>query len=253
MSDSAEEPTGRTGSEVDGDSSENDLDALVAGFEVVPSRATAPAVGPAEGLDFGDAAHVAEEAGEFLTPVWSSPTDEATGVGAWFQPVAGGVLPVPAEVDGLPGAALITGARTTLVHAPSSLAVESVAGDAIVTRTYDGLRIRLAANGSDSVAWCVVAGDELAPGGILGSWSADSSPARALVVSVLNGQGDTVDAVEMLTGLPDPGELGLTAAASGPAVPLGAATAPVGSRDRAEWFDPFDLDLELGVTVVPPA
>jgi hypothetical protein len=129
----------------------------------------------------------------------------AIGVGVRFQPLPDCRLVTGA---GSGGAARITTAPGTPVHAIAGGLVRAAEADHVVVRGVDGRRYRYAGLRSD--AFCVPAGAHVRAGDILGCVAG-----AELDVVVTDESGAVLDAVELLLGLPDPNDLGYAAAGIG--------------------------------------
>lgn len=144
--------------------------------------------------------------------------------GRWFQPVAGGVLPRPDPAE--PLVAVVRAAPGSTVHAVTAGHVRrapvTLAAGGLELAGDDGTTVVL--TGPAQTAW--VRDDEaVVAGEVLGALPAgDGAGDVELQVLVIGPDGVPRDAVDVLVGLPDPGELDL-----GP----GLGT------------DPFTLDLEI--------
>ncbi|KQR16308.1 hypothetical protein [Cellulomonas sp. Leaf334] len=170
----------------------------------------------------------------------AAPTVEPVVVGRRFQPVPGGALPRPHPTDPLMAALLATPAAPVFAVTEGTVrrAPAQVAAGAVELRAPDGSALVLL--GGPSVAWVVDDEESVAAGTVLGivAGSPGDPPGEPLLVLAVDATGRQVDAVALLVGLPDPGELDL----------LGT--------DSAVGVDPYRLDLELaatlqGVGVVP--
>jgi hypothetical protein len=158
-----------------------------------------------------------------------APRGEWVTVGQWFQPVPGGVLPRPGADD--PCIAVVLAVPGTPVHAITGGTVRRAVGTAtpgaVELRAPDGAVFVYI--GSATVAW-TTADDEAVPAGaVLGVvvGAVGDPPTEHLQILAVDASGSQLDAVALLVGLPDPGELGLRLDGSG----LG--------------LDPFRRDLEI--------
>ncbi|GEL97035.1 hypothetical protein [Cellulomonas terrae] len=156
-------------------------------------------------------------------------------VGRRFQPVPGGALPRPHPSDPLMAALLATPAAPVFAVTEGTVrrAPAQVAAGAVELRAPDGSALVLL--GGPSVAWVVDDEEAVAAGTVLGivAGSAGDPPGEPLLVLAVDASGSQVDAVALLVGLPDPGELDL----------LGS--------DSAVGVDPYRLDLELAASLQP--
>lgn len=154
-------------------------------------------------------------------------------VGRRFQPVPGGALPRPHPSDPLMAALLATPAAPVFAVTEGTVrrAPAQVAAGAVELRAPDGSALVLL--GGPSVAWVVDDEESVGAGAVLGivAGSPGDPPGEPLLVLAVDASGSQVDAVALLVGLPDPGELDL----------LGA--------DSAVGVDPYRLDLELAATL----
>lgn len=156
-------------------------------------------------------------------------------VGRRFQPVPGGALPRPHPSDPLMAALLATPAAPVFAVTEGTVrrAPAQVAAGAVELRAPDGSALVLL--GGPSVAWVVDDEESVVAGSVLGivAGSPGDPPGEPLLVLAVDASGSQVDAVALLVGLPDPGELDL----------LGT--------DSAVGVDPYRLDLELAATLQP--
>lgn len=156
-------------------------------------------------------------------------------VGRRFQPVPGGALPRPHPSDPLMAALLATPAAPVFAVTAGTVrrAPAQVAAGAVELRAPDGSALVLL--GGPSVAWVVDDEESVVAGTVLGivAGSPGDPPGEPLLVLAVDAAGSQVDAVALLVGLPDPGELDL----------LGT--------DSAVGVDPYRLDLELAATLQP--
>ena len=164
----------------------------------------------------------------------AAPSGDVITFGRWFQPVAGGVLPRPDATQ--PVVAVIRAAPGSTVHAVTAGHVRrapvALAAGAVELAADDGSILVL--TGPPDTVWLrddedVAAGEVLGalptPAGVAAGGDAPGGAADVeLHVLVIGPDGVPRDAVDVLVGLPDPGELDL-----GP----GGGT------------DPFALDLEI--------
>jgi murein DD-endopeptidase MepM/ murein hydrolase activator NlpD len=159
-------------------------------------------------------------AAERVQGVYGAVRDQLwVGVGRRFQPVPRAQL-VRGSGDGL--AALLPAAPGTPVHAVEAGTVADLDGEGgIALLGDDGWRQHYAGLDPDGIT--VPVGAAVRAGAILGSVSGRGR----VEVRISDDSGRPVDAVEVLIGLPDPGELGVVAVGEG----LGV--------------DPDDLDREL--------
>ena len=162
-----------------------------------------------------------------------SPTVDPVVVGRRFQPVPGGALPRPHPSDPLmaallatPGAPVFAVTAGTVRRAPAQ-----VAAGAVELQAPDGSAYVLL--GGSAVAWVVDDDEPVVAGAVLGivAGSPGDPPGEPLLVLAIDSTGTQVDAVALLVGLPDPGELDL----------LGS--------DPAAGVDPYRLDLELAASL----
>lgn len=173
------------------------------------------------------AARTQPDAGRATTPV------EPVVVGRRFQPVPGGALPRPHAADPLMAALLATPASPVFAVTEGTVrrAPAQVAAGAVELRAPDGSALVLL--GGPSVAWVVDDEESVVAGAVLGivAGSAGDPPAEPLLVLAVDASGSQVDAVALLVGLPDPGELDLV------------------GTESAVGVDPYRLDLELAATL----
>ncbi|MDQ0373739.1 hypothetical protein J2X26_002050 [Cellulomonas humilata] len=155
-------------------------------------------------------------------------------VGERFQPVPGGALPRPHPSDPLMAALLATPAAPVFAVTAGTVrrAPAQVAAGAVELRAPDGSAFVLL--GGSTVAWVVDDEEPVVAGAVLGivAGSPGDPPGEPLLVLAIDPSGTQVDAVALLVGLPDPGELDL-----------------MGS-DPAAGVDPYRLDLELAASLV---
>lgn len=156
--------------------------------------------------------------------------DGVVTFGRWFQPLPGGVLPRPA--DDLPLAAAVRAPGGSTVHAVTSgrahRAPVALAAGGLELAADDGSTIVL--TGPPSTTW-FRDDEDVQAGEVLGVLpTGGSTDPVVLTVLVIGPDGRPRDAVDLLVGLPDPGELGLGA---------GLGT------------DPFLLDLEVAGRLEP--
>jgi hypothetical protein len=176
---------------------------------------------------------MAEGAAERPAPS-PAPTRPASGsgdwfaVGRWYQPVPGGRLPRPSPLEPLMAAFAVD--PGTPVHAVTAGQVRRAAAqaDAHALELHAADGSVFVYTGPATVAW-VADEEEVAPGALLGVVADDGAAAggRALWMLAISPDGGPRDAVALLVGLPDPGEIDLDLARGG----LG--------------IDPFRLDLEI--------
>lgn len=129
----------------------------------------------------------------------------AIGVGVRFQPLPDCRL---VTGTGSGGAARITTAPGTPVHAIAAGLVRAAEADHVVVRGADGRHYRYAGLRSD--AFGVPVGADVRAGDILGCVAG-----AVLDVAVTDEDGAVLDTVELLLGLPDPNDLGYAAAGIG--------------------------------------
>ncbi|WP_456787283.1 hypothetical protein [Cellulomonas sp. P5_C5] len=165
----------------------------------------------------------------------SAPPVDPVVVGRRFQPVPGGALPRPHPSDPLMAALLATPAAPVFAVTAGTVrrAPAQVSAGAVELRAPDGSALVLL--GGSTVAWVVDDEEPVVAGAVLGivAGSPGDPPGDPLLVLAIDPSGTQVDAVELLIGLPDPGELDL----------LGS--------DPGAGVDPYHLDLELAASVRP--
>ena len=163
------------------------------------------------------------------------PAVDPVVVGRRFQPVPGGALPRPHPADPLMAALLTTPAAPVFAVTEGTVrrAPAQVAAGAVELRAPDGSALVLL--GGPDVAWVVDDEEAVVAGAVLGivAGSPGDPPGEPLLVLAVDPSGTQVDAVGLLVGLPDPGELDLLGSDSGAGV------------------DPYRLDLELAATLRP--
>lgn len=157
-------------------------------------------------------------------PAPAPPAGHVVTFGRWFQPVAGGVLPRPDAAQ--PVVAVVRAAPGSAVHAVTAGHVRrapvALAAGAVELAADDGSILVL--TGPPDTVW-LRDDEDVAAGEVLGALpTGDGGTDAELRVLVIGPDGVPRDAVDVLVGLPDPGELDL-----GP----GGGT------------DPFALDLEI--------
>ncbi|WP_051274404.1 hypothetical protein [Cellulomonas sp. URHD0024] len=172
------------------------------------------------------------------TRLLASPAAEPVAplvLGRRFQPVAGGSLPRPSEGDG--AVAHVLAPPGAWVHAILAGRVRrapaQIASGALELHGDDGTV--LVVTGPAQVAWTVDDDQRVGAGHVLGVvvGAAGDPPVDPLTILAFDAQGQQVDAVALLVGLPDPGELDLH------------------GDDGTTGVDPYDLDLELAGGGVP--
>ncbi|KQY24990.1 hypothetical protein ASD16_05885 [Cellulomonas sp. Root485] len=165
-------------------------------------------------------------------PVRSGPVDPVV-VGRRFQPVPGGALPRPHPSDPLMAALLATPAAPVFAVTAGTVrrAPAQITAGAVELHAPDGSAFVLL--GGSTVAWVVDDEEPVVAGAVLGivAGSPGDPPGEPLLVLAIDSSGTQVDAVALLVGLPDPGELDL----------LGS--------DPAAGVDPYRLDLELAASL----
>lgn len=125
-----------------------------------------------------------------------------------------------------PAAPVFAVTEGTVRRAPAQ-----VTSGAVELRSPDGSALVLL--GGSSVAWVVDDEEAVVAGAVLGiaAGSPGDPPGEPLLVLAVDPSGAQVDAVQLLVGLPDPGELDLLAA------------------DSAAGVDPYQRDLELAASL----
>ncbi len=223
------ELAGRPGDEFDGEF-DDEFEAMLA---EPPAASSAPLAGPtisppgttSTPTSATPASARAAEGGAAM----SSPDGAAAvfGVGGWFQPLAGGVLPLPRRHEGRHGA-LLTGRAGAVIHAVSRGVVELAPDGELLLRTDDGRRVTFRPMAAAS--WSVEPGQQVEAGAVLGTTAPEPDTDHGLFIAVSDAAGVPLAADELLVGLPDPAELG-SGSNRAPTLPLPP--------------DPYELDLKL--------